>query len=657
MWTQAGFPILLHLVGALASAFIKRKTDAAFAWLSGIFWGLALWVTWAVIVLGLGVPFNGGVMFGGMALFAFAMLWLHFRRRSFDAKDLLWFVLSTSIVATSAMLATRYNHTAASFDSFTQILVGKELAHHRGFDPAVHPALASWGIFTPAVHAASVLLNVDYLSAVWPTMGVAFLCSFVPLCIRIARAAGAPTWFAIVGAEVGAAFLATTYFFAFQCFYIHNNLPSSIYLLFAVATMWLGLQTRQLTWLAFSTASFFVFTLLRTEAPLFVVVFMAPVWGARDLDRHTRLACMLPLTIAALAWYARLLTIIGGGTDILSPLKAMALMGLMIAATAVAALPDKAWRERLAKAGPSFMLIAGAAATIVVIVLKPEMMSESLESLRGNLFISGRWGWTWVFVAVLLGVSVALPRISRQECWTVGLGMFWMLIFVLAVFREKPYRPGWGDSANRLITQSLPIVVMYLVVRFGGALKPASIELPCLRRSMSWGLSAVLAVVLCVGAIKPSDVARRVAVVEEPPMHAKHGFMVAFTATKEDEYVAAVNPGLATIVLDMGRMVSADRLELTEYHPTQAWTDFAWEVSDNREDWRHVYDTQTSRPESRLRIDETTSRYRLTGQGRFRFLKLTFRQSEGQNRLLLRQLRIYSLPIHWFNRWRAENKK
>jgi|CXWL01.1.fsa_nt_gi hypothetical protein len=657
MLAQVAFPILLHLVGCLLSTCYKRTTDMAFAWLSGIFWGLALWVTWAVIVLSLGLPFTAGVMFGGIALLAILMLWLHVRRKSFDRSDLLWFVLSTAIIAIAATLAARYNHTAASFDSFTQILIGKELAHHRGFDPDVHAALASWGVFTPAVQAAAVLINVDYLSALWPTMGVAFLCCFVPLCMKVAIAAGAPTWFAVLSAEIGAAFLATTYFFTFQCFYIHNNLPSAIYLLFAVATMWLALHTGRRSWLIFSTASFFTFILLRTEAPLFVVVFMAPVWCATDLDRRTRLKCMLPLTIATLAWYAKLLTLIGGGTDILSPTKAIALMGLMAVATLVAALPDRPWRRRLAMSAPWTMMIAGTVVIVMTIWRQPRMMQESLEAIAENLFFHGGWGWTWAFVVALLGLSIALPRISRQEVWTVGLGLFWMLVFALAVFRENPYRTGWGDSANRLMTQSLPIAVMYLITRFGAALRTATIEFPALRRSMTRGVCAILVVVLAAGAIMPINVARRITVLESSPMHDGHDFLVAFLKEDHGEYVASINPGLATVLLDMGRRVSADRLEITEYDPSQAWTDFAWQVSDNGEDWRHVYDTRTSHAESRLRIDESTSRFRLTGQGKFRYLKLTFRESKGQNRLLLRRLCIYSMPIYTFNRLRADWKK
>ena len=60
--------------------------------------------------------------------------------------------------------------------------------------------------------------------------------------------------------------------------------------------------------------------------------------------------------------------------------------------------------------------------------------------------------------------------------------------------------------------------------------------------------------------------------------------------------------------------------------------------------WREVYDTRTTPPRPIEPVADArfpTTRFSLEDQDAFRFVRLTYRSSKGQNRLLFRKLSVY----------------
>lgn len=650
MTQQIAFFLLLHVYGAVFAATFLSAEHRTFAWLSGLLWGMLLWVVWGLIVLCTGLPYNAWTLFGGLGATALVLGTRHVRARSMSQRDWMGLGLSSLMLVGIGFAATRYDHSVLSYDSYTQILLGRQLAQHGGFDPTCHPALASWGVFVPVVHSASVMLGVDFLYALWPTMAVVFAVTFLYMCVACLRSMNVGRVWAGLIAMSSTLFMATTYFIVFQSFYVHNNFPSAMYLFVAVGCMWLGMTRPESGWLALSMASFFGFILLRTEAPLYYAVFAAPMLWSPTVTRRVRLACFVPIFVLTLAWYVRLVALIGPGSDILSPGKAWGLMAIMAAFTAVAALPDRPTVRRVMALIPWVMLYGSMILVVGFTLKRPEHMRHCLDAMGENLFRTGRWGASWGVLAVLTVLALGLPRLDRQDCWTVGTATFLAMVYILGLFREHPYRVGWGDSANRLVTQCVPILIAYLTLRFGAAPRALALAPHPARvgRAMSLGLGAMFVLLTIFGANKPTNLARGAVVTRQPGYSDDHGFEVALRGVDDKEYAAAGEAGPVTVEFDLGRLMQADRLEMTDYALTEALTDYAWHVSPDGQRWNGVFDTRTSGSDVRLTVTPLITRYRLTSLPAFRFVKLDFRASKGQNRLLLRSIRIYSTP---WNRW------
>ena len=81
-----------------------------------------------------------------------------------------------------------------------------------------------------------------------------------------------------------------------------------------------------------------------------------------------------------------------------------------------------------------------------------------------NFFRFGRWGITWFVFSLFLILSVTGPRVAEEEIFLYGISGFFLLLVAIVYFRN-PYRIGWYDSANRMSTHVLPIVILYVLMK------------------------------------------------------------------------------------------------------------------------------------------------------------------------------------------------
>ncbi|MBI5763724.1 MAG: hypothetical protein HZA51_09405 [Planctomycetes bacterium] len=650
MFAQILFILFLHLAGGIIAARATPHGSRWLAWWPGLLWGLLLWVVWGLLLLCVKLPYSAWSMFGGLGIAAIVVLRQLQRARSLSRRDGIEFLASTVLVAIVAAMASRFDYSALSYDSFTQIILGRQLAQFGGFDPACHPALASWGVFVPIAQSASLMIGVDFLYALWPTMAAVFAITFFGICATGLRTLNVGTAMARMMSTIATLFFVSTYFVLFQSFYVHNNLPSAMYLFLAVSCMWLGTTRSERGWFIPGMAAFFGFILLRTESPLYFALFAAPLLWTETISRRTKLLCIVTVSALTVVWYLRLIALIGGGTDILSPTKAWGLMGIIAVFAATSMIPDRPIVRRCMAGLPWLMMFGATALVVGVTVKRPEHMARCMETMGQNIFSDGRWGASWAILLVLIAVAFGLPRFHRQDWWTVGAGVYLAVVYGLGVFREQPYRIGWGDSANRLLTTVVPILLGYVTLRFGAAAAIVTSTPNPARsgRSMALGLGVLFVFLAAVGVNKPVDRARGATVVAQPACPDGHGVDIALRGIVDKEYTAASEPGPATVVFDLGRSLRADRLEMIDYAESEALTDFAWWVSSDQKNWYQIYDTKDRAPDARLTITPLCSRFRMTSAPEFRYVKLDFRGSRGQNRLLLRSVRIYSTP---WNNW------
>jgi hypothetical protein len=160
--------------------------------------------------------------------------------------------------------------------------------------------------------------------------------------------------------------------------------------------------------------------------------------------------------------------------------------------------------------------------------------------------------------------------------------------------------------------------------------------------------------------LRPQNLAAQAAVIEEPPFRAPpmyegmHQFEVALRGKKSD-YAIALKEGPATVVLDLKKIAKPQVLLLTEYRFQARFTDYAWDVSADNQTWETVFDTRTPALAVRYAVAPLKWAYDLRGHGRFRYVRLRFRDNE-RHILLLNRVEILDRDPGYLRPERVEGR-
>jgi apolipoprotein N-acyltransferase len=93
-------------------------------------------------------------------------------------------------------------------------------------------------------------------------------------------------------------------------------------------------------------------------------------------------------------------------------------------------------------------------------------MLTSLVSIVQSTSLSGNWGLTWYVIFFLATELYFARRDATEHRWLfMILVSFILVVYILAYFRV-PYHTREFDSANRLMLQVLPVVILYLSLGF-----------------------------------------------------------------------------------------------------------------------------------------------------------------------------------------------
>lgn len=469
MISQVLFLVGLYILGVLIGLLFKKHIPFIFICLTGFLWGALIWVFGGISFLIVSIPYSALNMLLFVMIVLISLSTIHIRQgmEYLTRNDFLWFVGVITAFIIVVSVASRYNYSIASYDSVAQVMLGRDIANH-GFTELTTESLASWGVFLPLVQSASVFLGDGYMYAAQPAFAFTLLITFLYLSQRVARQGFYGVYTATALALLATLTLASTYFMIFQVFYIHNGLISTTYLFVAIGTFWLALSERNNIWLIFAMMALMGFSISRTEAPLFALIFLALLVSSSSgqISYRVRLTAILPYLIILAIWYLSLLRVMGSGTDILDPTKALAVVGLLMAFGVLVGLSYYRWVEYyLLPALPMVMLGVFLAGLVFLFILKPIDMQTNLTAILQNMFDSGRWGVTWHVLLGLLILGLIRPRFNHERLFSYGIPLFFALLLALG-FMRLPYRLGWGDSANRIITHIMPIVLLYTVIKF-----------------------------------------------------------------------------------------------------------------------------------------------------------------------------------------------
>ena len=456
----------LQLFGVYFGLLFKRKIPFVFIVITGYLWGALIWVVGGTLLQILNIPFTVPGMASFFGLLALGIAVLHARKETWKSSKrelslIFWAALVFFLVL---LLASHFNFSIASPDSAVMIATGRRFTFE-GFSPAIIEELSLRGVFLPQLQSASVFLGDDYLYAAQPAFGFTFLLAYFYLSQRILCQLGLNKRQVLVYTLLATLVLFTTYFIAFQLFYIHTNLISAAYLFVAVAGFWLASVEGVEDWLVVGILALMGFSLARTEAPLFALLFLVLVISADRVSYQIRLKTILPYLSSLVFWYLYLYWRMGEGTYILNPERTLLVIGSLAALALLVLLSAvKAIKRYLLPHLPRIMLGLLVLLLIFMIIQKTDHFRISIYGSIYNLLETGEWGLTWLVFSFLFVVSLTGPRMPGEELLLYGIASFFATLLAIVYFRV-PYHTSWGDSANRMFTHILPIVILYVLMK------------------------------------------------------------------------------------------------------------------------------------------------------------------------------------------------
>lgn len=568
-------------------------------------------------------------------------------------RKLAWLIVLTALITLLSILGRA---TQGSYDSFELVSLGKALVM-LGFRNGVASVLASWGVLVPIVHGAAVLARVDAMSSIqmlyFVSLGGVFA---VGISRGIRLVAGtSPVRHTALFTAAALGLLGTTYLMLFQAFYIHNSLPSATYLLiyFVALLMARDESDPRALWLA--VLSLLGFTLCRTEAILFAC--LAICMGAyllESVELVRRFANSLrSYALVVGLWYLGLANVIGRGSDILTPsraaLQVALLVGVLLALTFVTQMRQfKKWLDQL----PILFGIGSLLFAAGAIALKGPHFLKNFEMVIKNLSSTGRWeaGWGAAFLFALW--SLATPS-SRLRNAVLGFAAgFFVLVLTLGLFRS-PYRLGWGDSANRIFTHLLPLLLMGLVAHLSG-IRPADRTAQSDRRwseGRVMGLTAIVSfflfVPLAMAYLSPKNVAPSARIMSFPPAcmanpKASIEFSEVFISDNQNVQRVVCIEAQNEIVVKLAESTRLQWISLEAPSPDERWSDFGIYVSADNINWKPVFDTRIAALQSNLK---RISPVRIQIQSRTKqptlYMRLVHRAPGARHDLALRRIEIY----------------
>lgn len=643
----AAFFAALHGLGLLLCRAIERRLPPAFVGCSGLLWGLLAYSLVAMLALGLHIPYTALTMLLGLGAIAILAALACAAQGGLRREESAWLVGSTALVFGAAALCHAVPRSLMSSDSSGMILMGRSLAMYGGFDPALASVVAAdfgwfsnYGALVPILQSSAVFLGLEYHPAAAPLMLLSFTATFVCTAILVLRRLGVgPTVAGLYGAG-GAALLATTFLYAFQGVYIHNSLPSAIYLFLFVACGWQYTQEQRASWMALALAALLGFILARVEAPLFALLFLTPLLCHPTVDRRTRATSSGVLALVVVFWYFTLYQITPvEKTYMLTPVRNLLISSCVVAfALLMILVPPR--RESLLRVLPLGALVVVALGLLALWVARPEGMNHNLTALTTNLLHSGAWQGTWCLIAVLLTLTPVLPRLPSERLFTYGLAAALLLTFVMGGI--KNHRMAWGDSQNRMMTHLLPIFLLYLLMKYAAPRTPDADGLTTSNPPRPWIPVALGGILLTGGLLAASpriNYAVQAVTLEAPECVSRYTFEPFM---RQKRFVSASERCPSTVVADFGQAVSADVLEMQLND--KAWTplDYLWQTSADRITWTTLYDSRSGGVPLEWSEATLTYRFDLRPAGRFRYLRYTAREISGENRIVLNHIYVWS---------------
>lgn len=357
-------------------------------------------------------------------------------------------------------------------DSFDYMALGSVLASSGDLGAVPESMLAKRPVPIALLHAGAG--EELYRPSVTPLLGVAGAASFAWIAWTALSRWGVPTSWRVALPASGLLLLAATQHVTYQLFFVNGHLMYATYLLLFAAGAWLRATFRERGWTNLSLLALPMLLTGRPEGPLIVAVLVVAMVAA-DLLRDREVLLVVGLSVLAVsAWHG---AVLGPRLGIQHP----AVAGPLVTAAGLAALAS-ARRTRWRRAVSDLAPFAAGGVLVAVIawgaVRDPSLLTRSAASTVENLGGPGYWGATWLVLPPAVAVAAAAADLPGRRWWITALVSFGLVWGALPVLRDGPYRPGFGDSGNRMILHILLVVLLHVVLSAGWRLRGASADRP-----------------------------------------------------------------------------------------------------------------------------------------------------------------------------------
>jgi len=459
----------VFVIGFLFCNLHKRTFDPVFRTLTALPIGWALFGICATMVYG--VYFSAVsqmVLLVVLALTTLALLLANITQGSLSRNSILLGGASLVVLTGACFFVDLLRIVTMTPDSSYIARFGQNIG--LGNYEGSRLVFSKWGPLVPFMHSITNLLDQKLYWQYQPVLSLDLVAIVFYTVYTIIREQKSILQ-SCVAATVLVSLMALSNIFVFHVFYIHVNIISALYMYLFVFALVKMQQQPGRAYALLAQLSLIAFSLIRIEAPLFVIVILLVTSFWQGWSYVNRLKLIIPFIVLFVAWYARVYFILPEVPDLLTKELAIAIIAVLVGFGLFAVVSGLKVLDSVVKRTPFLTLMGLVLVSIIFTITKSEHMLSSLESIVRNILVAGNWGLTWYVIFFLATELYFARRDATERHWMfMVLVTYILLVYNLAYFRV-PYHLGEIDSANRLVLQALPLVLLYLSLTVRSNLK------------------------------------------------------------------------------------------------------------------------------------------------------------------------------------------
>lgn len=489
---QFYFLLYLFILGLSFGLCFKKWIPAKFIIFSSFLWGTIIYSTTFYVVYMTGIAISSSIFILILALLLLPTLVICRRtwQNGLEKKDWLTILFVFINFTLLNLIFIQFNFSLTTYDSYTLINLARGMGFD-GFSNNVIQTLLSWGGLISILQSTGIHLGFDYLVSLQFNFTFSLIILFFYICEKLSFDIIQDQKLSKIIALFFTVVMISVPMIIIQFFYIHSNLTTALFFFLAAYCGWMAIKENNSVWFVFFNLSLVGVNLSRTESFIYSLVIISLLLISNKLNFRQRIYAFLPILSAQTIWfvymYARILNGINvldpnidelfNGTKNLNPQKLQLMIFFMLAVIGVILLSRvKFISNKIFPKFDKYFLIFLVIALVGMVIIRPIHMKTSMYFFLANLYYAGQWGFSFWFVSIFLIVLIFNNRLPIEDFLIKNLIGTTIIIIALS-FLRNPFRYGWTDSANRLMTFGIPIGFLLIAISTSRWLKSRNISL------------------------------------------------------------------------------------------------------------------------------------------------------------------------------------